>query len=958
MTSVQALDAKTIVVNYSEKVDPVTALAPANYTLYSTQTGNPIALEASTGTNIAKIQASFAFTDSTQKSVKITITNVGNGTAIAGYPMGGLSNGNYMLYVTGTKDIAANTIIDNSNVTFAGTTTPDTTAPALVSSTFNSASGAVTLTFDKPTTGAAPADDKVSFQVGSNTVSLKNATDFTGITGTSTASFTVPAATLAKINALGANPQIVLADSAFTDGTNATVAATSTPTIAAGPVLNSVTYDENTNTVVYKFSKTIDVTKITAFDNNFVLGGVNITGAKFNNTANSTDLSFTLSDANAQAVETALRGGTLTASVAQNTVQDTDATPNKNAAASSSATLVAGTTYTKDTTAPTVTGAVYNGDTGVLAITFNEAVRNTATDYALANIQLYQDDNTVAGLQTTVSGTTAADAQVATLNVPAATKPAIVQGDLVDATGAPAVLGSESKTIYIKNADLKTTLDAVPAADDIYVNVVAGAVKDANTNVTTAVESQKVTKVAVSNSSAITGATSINTAPNLAKSDTLGQITVNFANGNGAVAVDPTTAANPANYNIYLSTNPLSKPQISSVSLTNNNTSAVILFSSPVTSGSVYGITTSGIKTVSGAVADLTSTLNDGNPYTFTGTDGAAPSANQTLALTDKDSSGTVTAGDTMAITFSAPIVLPSGFDASQITVNNNHSLGTSTLALSADQKTLTITAGSGATIAAGDTLAFPATVKGYDGQALTNATTLGLTVAGNVAPTIKSAVYTDTNADGKVNAGDTLVVTFDQNVTAAEGATLTGDFKLNTDAAKVSNVALNGATATLTLKDGADLTGGPVTITAAQPDIKNVWGSAAVDATGKAVTYSDNTAPTVTGISYKGHALTFTFSEAVNDLTKTNANDLAAALEGKLAVNGGSLGAAYTAATLSNDGKSVTITLDGTEALDQYSTISIAAGVFGTATNELKDASGNVAVRAQGTPYALTITQ
>ncbi|AKA70863.1 beta strand repeat-containing protein [Clostridium scatologenes] len=955
--SVSALDAKTIVVNFSEKVDSVTALSNASYTLYNVQTGDAKKLD---GTTLAGFTATAAFTDASQKSVKLVLTVPAD---TAGYPMNGLSNGNYMLYVTGVNDVATipNTIVANSNVTFTGTTTPSTTAPILVSSTFNSASGAVTLTFDKPTTGAAPADDKVSFQVGSNTVLLKNATDFTGIAAGSTVSFTVAPTTLAKINALGANPQIVLADSAFTDGTNATVAATSTPSIVAGPVLNSVTYDENTNTVVYKFSKTIDVTKITTFTNKFKLGGVYIdanAAAKFNNTANSTDLSFKLSDADAQAIELLLRGGALTASVDANTVQDTDATPNKNVTASSSATLVAGTTYTKDTTAPNLVSAKFNADSKVLALTFDKAVRNDVSDLSLANIKVYKDDNGTAGLQTTGN----------TPDTVATPLTGITNGSLVtDATGAHvATADTESTTIYIKDVDnagaanIGTILAAVPAGTDLYVDLATGAVKDANTNATTSEQSVKVTNVAISNSSAITSATTV--VPN-----NLGSVTVSFKNVSGSVAMDSTTATNPANYNLYLTANPLAKVEISSISMSADNTAATLLLKTPLTASSTsYSINTTGIKTATGAAGDINSSIlvSPATAMTFNSPAAAEVATNLattgTPTLTDTDKSGTVTAGDKIDIVFNEPIKLPAGFDASSLTVSGGHSLGTSTVALSADAKTLTITVGSGATIVANDTITLPLTITNYENTALdtTKKTTAGLVVANNNSPIIKSAVYTDTNADGKVDAGDTLVVTFDQNVTAAEGATLTGDFKLNTDATKVSAVTLNGATATLTLKDGADLVGGNVTITAAQTDINNVWGSHAVDATGKAVTYSDTTAPTVTGISYKAHALTFTFSEAVNDLTKTNANDLAAALAAKLNVSGGSLGTAYTVATLSNDGKSVTITLDGTEALDQYSTISIAAGAFGTATNELKDASGNVAVRGQGTPYTLTITQ
>lgn len=963
IASVQALDSKTIVVNYSEKVDN-TALALANYTLYNVQTGSSDVLNAG-----AFVGTTAAFTDASQKSVKLTLTVA---ASTAGYPMNGLSNGNYMLYVTGVKDVAANTITANSNVTFAGTTTPATTGANLASSSFNAGSGLVTLNFDKTVTAAAATDDQVYFQVGANKVLLKGAADYNSITQVSATSIsfvvntTATTGTLSKINALGANPQVVLAAGAFTDGTNATLAGTSTPTLIASPVLNAVTYDENTNTAVFKFNKTIDVTSITSFATNFYVGGVDINDAdlKFNNTVNGTDLSFTLSSVQAQTVEAAVRGGNLTASVTAGAVKDTDTTPNANVTATSSATLAVGTSYTKDATAPTVTSTVYNGDTGVLAITFNEPVRNLLGDYTTAGIGIYTDTNGVAGIQTAAVGTTAADTKLTDLST-ATLAQSDFYTDVTATTPYTALTGvAESKTLYIKNAAVKTALDAVNfATTDAYVNFAVGSAKDANTNATTAVQAQKVTKVAVSNSSAVTTATTVS-------ADNLGSVTVSFKNALGSVVMDSATATNLANYNLYLTANPLAKVQIKSITLNADNTAATLLLNAPLTASTGYSLTTSGIKTASGAVGDIAGTTAFPAETFTTATAEAATNlaTDGTLVLTDKDNSGSVTAGDTIAMVFNEAVKLPAGFDVSKLTVSNNHSLGTSTVALSADAKTLTITVGSGATIVAGDTITLPTTITNYENTALDNSnkTTGVLTVAGNAAATIKSTVYSDTNADGLIDGGDTVVVTFNQNVALKSGklaSDLLDEFSIASS--KIQSVVLSGDKATITL--GSTITPSDVTTTltlaTSTGDIVNAWGTSADDATGVATSYTDTIAPTVKGFSYNTttRTVTVSFSEAVN-VTSGASSALAKLVAGKVSVANGSLGtiANITGGTLSTDGKSYSFVLDTDAALDQYSTVTVNAGALTDdgVTNVIKDASGNVAVRSQGTAYTLTITQ
>lgn len=978
ITNVQALNNKTIVVTYSEPVSNAALTMLSQYAIYNKTNGATNNLIDAAPAGSANIQALATFANLDKTQIKINL--VALGTAVLGYPQNGFANGGYILYGTGVVDTAtvANTIVAASPFEFTGTLTPDTAAPVLLSASFNSASGTATFVFDKATTGVAPADDKVSFTNGTTSVLLK-ATDYDGagtstvIAGTSTVTFGVEAATLASINALGAAPQIVLAAGAFTDGTNATAAATSTPTITTGPVLTSVTYDENTNTVVYKFSKTINVTAITTFANKFKLGGVFIDAnspATFATTANGTDLTFVLSNADAQAIEALLRGGTLTASVVAAAVSDTAATPTANVAASSSATLVAGTTYTKDTTAPTLTSSKYNADTKVLELTFNEAVRNTIGDFVGASVELYKDDNGVAGLQTAVVSGVAADTKIATFAdtdlATAVNNHAIIQTGLVtDATGAPAVAATkESATIYVKDSDggvekLDGSIDtALAVPKDVYVNILAGGVKDANTNVTTDVQTAKVTNVAVSNTTALTAATAI-------ANVSLGEITVTFANAGGSVAMDTVTATNPANYDLYLVANPLNKVSIKNIEMTTNNTVARIFFNTPIAAGN-YALKTSGLKTGTNVASNIDGTILPAELWTAAA-NGTVLDATQTLTLTDKDASGTVSAGDEVKVIFSEAVKLPAGLLISDITADNSHTLGNSTFALASDNRSFTLTLGSTSTLAVGDKLTFPVTVKDLENVALAAGaaqTTNAMTVTGNVAPKILSALYADTNADGVVSTGDVLTIKFDKNVQIATGKTaadlindiVEGGTSFTAGSLAVDTLTLTVGTAAFAVGDSVDVNGTPANV-----DVVNSWGTAATT-TAKAIVKSDVTAPTVTGFGYNTatRALTVTFNESVH-LIDAGAPALAKVIAAKFTVTGGTLGtqASITGGTLSADKKSFSFILHTDAALDQFATITVSAGAFTDAgvTNVIEDASGNDAVRGQGTAYALTVT-
>ncbi len=968
MTAVQALNNKTLLVTFSESVDDVQSLTAGNYTLYNKVTGQSDVLNAAAGANNVEAVAAFANTEKTQ--VKITILSVG--ASVNGYPAGGLSNIDYILYASNVQDRATtpNTIVAASPAEFAGTLTPDTAGANLLSSTFNTATGDVTLQFDKAVTVASPADDKIYFEAGSTKVYLKNATDYTGIAGSAgdtKVSFTVDTTagtgTLAQINALTGDLTVVAEKGAFTDGTNESEAVTSTPTLTQPPVLLGVTYDENTNTAVYKFSKAIDVSEITTFASKFALGGVDIdanSAATFNTTADSTDLSFTLSFADAQAVETALRAGTLTAAVDASSVQDADG--NGNAAVSSSVVLTAGTDYVKDETAPTFTSATYKADTDTLELVFSEALRATVGDYTLANIEIYEDTDGVEGLviaDDTKLGDFSDFSAAANTNNHGA-----IQNTFNKADGTDATATDEMTTIYLTDEDggAEELHDVIEGATgDVYLVIKADAVKDPSGNKIAADTTVKVTNIDVSNSTAVTADTTIAVA-------NAGVFDVEFKNASGAVAMDPTTAGDASKYDVYLTANPLNKIAVKSVKLNADNTVATLFLETPMTesASALYSVKTSGILTATSEAGDVTTaeTVDQGNDG-----DTTSLSATQNLVLTDKDTSGTVSAGDEIAITFNEAVVLPADLNITDLTVDNAHALGNSTFALGEDQATLTITVGSSATIAVGDTITFPVTVKDYEGNALVAGaaqTTNAMTVSGNVAPKISKAVFADANGDGAVSTGDTLAVKFDQNIKLADGKTATDliDDIVETGTT-FSAAVISGDTVTLTVDTAAFAVGDNVDVngTPANVDVVNSWGTKAAT-TAVAVTSDDTTAPKVTAFEYDSanNKLIVSFDEAVN-LAGTDADDIAKMIDSKLTLDSGTLGTVSAAALVAGDNTKVEITLTG-ESIDQFTTITVSVGAFdvdattGTdGTNEVvQDASLNKAVRNQGTAYSITI--
>lgn len=970
-------------VTFSEKVTKANAETAENYALRNTVSGDQVTLDSD----------SIFVLGSDKKTLTITLDEtkvINDPNGIGLNDMGTLDDVQYRLFVnrsnateaTLVDDLAENKMSSNSYLDFQGKIEADEEAPSIVDASYNTGTYELTINFNEKVKLAANDVDETLLKVSgdSNSVTLADG-DYPGKANATSVTFKVQtAATKSSLDALSGDLTLEVSAGAFKDTEDNSIEATNTDlTVTKIPVLQSASYDESTNEAVFVFSKKIDVSEITTFDNKFSIAGTDIDNdtagsATFNTSSDIKQLSFTLTDAAAQSLETAANGAgtTFDAAVVASTVQDLDG--NANVADSSSYEMTVGTDYIKDETAPTLDSATYKADTQILELNFNESIIADVSSFTLADVEIYEDDDGTTGLDTD-NDTKLGDFSDFDANASNDDK-ALTNSDLLDGTGTDTEVThtNEMSTLYVDASNGTDTLHSVlnGASGDVYIVAKADSVTDPSSNKIASKTSVKTDMVNVSNTSAVTSATTITVTNS-------GVFDVEFKNGSGAVAMDSNSATNPNNYDVHRKDNTLNKIDVKSVKMNSDNTVATLFLDEPMTeSGSAeYEVTTSNLKTSEDENGNLPSAEevdqgNDGDTTTLT--------AAQSLALTDEDESGTVSSGDKIELTFNEPVKLPADFAISDLSVNNSHTLGNSTFELGDDQKTFTITAGSSATIEVGDKITFPTTITDYEGNALDGANdqTNGMTVSGDTAPVIQSTVYADANSDGVIGEDDTLTITMDQKVYVKDGKTtsdLNNEIDINGNNDRVKSVSINDKVLTVTLNSNAnatDLEAANVKINGGEGDLVNVWGTAASDTTGKSLEYADQTAPKVVGFEYDSvnNKLIVEFDEAVDiegaDGTDSTPDAIADMIYDKLSANNGNLGSGATAAALvtNSSNKKVEIDLDGTEAIDQFTTISVTAGEFdaqgGTdeddITEKVLDASNNPAVRDQGTAYEITI--
>jgi uncharacterized protein YjdB len=964
IASVTALDSRTMLVTFSEAMNKASVEDVTNYSLYSVTASGLVPLGAGAAVANTLVHATAAQQTDT-KQVKITFDATGS----TGYVVGGFANTDYYLYVndnvavgTVAADANGNTIAVNSNKQFIGTTAALAAGPALKSASFEKSNYTFTVTFDTEINAVDANVDETKFTLtdGTTSVAMVEANYAAGATDVITfGAFT--ADQTAAMDLLNDSNLTVTVSAGAVKGNVSGVANAAGSVAATGvtrPVQTAAEYNDLTNRLTLTFSDTMDVAKfVTALGVNKLAfeatagAFTNFTGSVIT-PANSNQIVIVADQATARAIEAV----TLTAPKIRVT---NDGTQNLGLITDMENTATtpvqmrekdyAGI-FTITSTAPAISSATYTEATDKLALTFNGQMRSSVSDSTEFHVYVNAVD------QGTINASAAA------IVADEATDATTVTFDLTTCLGATAALTTEIETagVIAGTAKLYVTIDTTGLAE----------------------QGGQDYPIAVANKQLVTYVpTDVTlTQTNVTESSRYVMVTFNDV-------VQSTEAQTASNYTIYLVSDPSTTIGFDSAQLLSDVKHVYLHSVTPLNLGNgAYKLGVKNVKPTTGAAMNQTAATAVATnstvqamvgPFIDVALNGAANAVNATL--TDGGTTG-LSAGDYFTLTFNKPVsVKTANLDAADFTVSDSKTLGTGFTAVAGTYPNqIKVTLGTGVDIVPGTTTVVLAAannaIVGPDGTTVGiqgNQDTVKLT-APVAAPTVASAVFNDTNNSGTRNAGDQLVITLTTEARYAAGKTAAdsvSDFVYSAiggaagTAFTATAASVSGTTVTLTLDTptAAAIVPGTSTIDfAADNDaLVNTWNIAAVEqALDKTIAKGDTVNPTVTAIGYKAstNTLKFTFSEPVN-VGESDPEELAAALAARLTVSAGSsLGASFAAAVLSIDKLSVTITLDGDEAIDQFTTITIDAGVFGDASNYLQDASGNKATRGQGTAYSVTI--
>ncbi|WP_446898494.1 beta strand repeat-containing protein [Clostridium sp. LBM24168] len=973
------MDSKTIEIKYSEEVDQTTATdIAANYKIYSA--GASKLYNFSTASSGADVQAS-AQLQADNKTVLIKIVDASDegtpDTDLPGFVLDGLNNSDYILYASNVKDKAAapNTIVENSNVQFTGTTGVDTTAPTLLTSKYDNGLKKLTLSFDEPTTVVDPS--LIQIVNGSKTVTLNGAAPASSQLD---ASITLTADQATELGQLQPDAKVVVKAGAVKDASNNLTTADAEKTLSqiVRPELASASYDEATNKLALSFNTPIKTSNVytSKFDVQWSTDGFTTVGGTLA-TLNDADYTFEQAGASAQTISFKLDQAAIDLLGAKRDTDNvtyrvvvtdgavTDATgtyANDTGAAGGTDTANAALSYTKETVAPQVTGAKFytTADTDnniaskALYITFDQAVR---PESITNDGKLVVD---VAGTETsltTVAGNVSAAAAVDTDIDPTGktVKVVFTDGDEINAikAGTAKVEIKDGSTISDVNGNKVAVQETTPTYND---NAAAGAI-------TATQASSRQIKLAIA-----TG------------------------------GFDEATATNASNYKVYRTTNVNDVISIKSVDyvdtdgdgdkdtvfLTADSTTPIL-----VNDTTGYTVEYTGLKDKNGvAIKDNKTTF-----VSLASDDSAAPTIvpAKTKLITDNGDSK-VSQGDVVQLFYNEPVQLPAASDLQE-------EFGTgASVAYGADTNILNVTLGAAPTLTlgTGGTVIGVNGVKDIKGNDYTSESKVVALPDAAIAPKLTSVGFADANNNGIVDTDDTLTLKFDKAIDTTQTPNV-GSITLETaDGVSVNDPKLevaNKSGDTITLKfngtpqnSGSDvltLTEGQAQIDIeASSNIKNLWGQeveALADDDTEVITFTTGT-PTLQGITYDSaaHTLTYAFDKAVGldstltttgtgatafidatkdsdglvyDGTASELNLVAASDNGETTVDESAVHYATDGTT--TDYTKVVVTLDGTENIDSLVKFNAPAGDLFDGL--IKSVNGKTPVRNAST-YNITI--
>jgi len=676
------------------------------------------------------------------------------------------------------KDKAGNKVANGFFKEFAGTFAQDTTAPVLQGATYNKGTGVLTLSFNKQVTNNLDYT-KVTF----NTLALTAATVAGSQTETNKVYATLASADKTAVEALTGDITINLTAGAVKDTVSPTpndcAAGSALAVLTVPPTVTSATYDGATNRLVINFNAEI-VNKTSLTDAQQLVkfhlystetGKVDVTASDYKiASTDKTKIIVELTSSVAALFEKS-SGSVITTYTNAKFLIDADAVMNygdiNNTAnlvnyTMSGTTLSTGgatLTVTPDTTKPVLNSAVYTESTKKLVLTFSKAVSNLDADIVQASLKI-KSNASAPSVDTNLIG--------------------IAQSDITETAPLTTLTINLTTNAAVAVTNMKT---AFRAGEKIYFYMDANTVKDIN---------------ATGNDALAYGVTELQY-----KDDVAPAISGNIN------AVDKRTikvtfdekvtgeTVLVGNFKVYRTSLGATEGNVTISSVTLDSTEKIVTLSlgADQLNSIDYTFVATGVKDNSGNAT--TGTTTDSSLKTYTGNGGAVVAANLVKAeIIDAGTSNVLDQNDKLKLTFDKPVQFKSGYTAATLNEMFKLKVGAggetaifdaavvaNKLASAEFATTSFVVSGSTVTLqlAAGVKLDDLGTVKigTKTGGAMVIVDETTTDVAAGVfvtietpvaAPKVASVVYSDVDASGSINAGDTILVTFGsemQDVTA-----------------------------------------------------------------------------------------------------------------------------------------------------------------------------------------------
>ena len=895
LVSVSAENNKVFTAVFSKKLEATEALKATNYKLYNVAKGTMTEMVATGAASGSKVAATLAFTDETRTSVKFTITQVNAGSALDGFPAGGLDAVSYRLYVSNVKDTAgvANVILAESNQLFTGTTTPDSSAPAISSASYDSVLGQLTITFDKtPQAVSATNGAKYSIVSGTTTEVLTNVGGSLQADNLSLL-FTLTSAQKANLGVLasGATANIAVGGVLDLAGNANTAILTKTLTSTNRPALTAAAYDGATNKLTLTFNQVLNVSGSTfVASNKFQMISTEMSsgfylGAEDSviTASNASVVEILLSTSHATSIESISAHTNAKVKVAADAV--VNAGGDKNVAQDDSDSLHPSVpfTITYDTVKPAIASITYTESTRKLVFNFNVPV--VKNDFVAAGVTFYSDKDNVS-LGQTLGALTASEVSDSTTLTFELSATAV--GGTIDATDLKAV--QQGKL----DADTPNSYNAyVQIAADTFKKSGGGTLK----NLAVTAKADATTVVYNDNQGPI-----INAAITVTNKNT---ITVVYDE-----KVNKTDAETAANYKIWLMSGQtkVSALAVNRATMTDSASDSLVadkfgkktvqLITATQSTAGSYLLEIANVKDIAATPNTISSTDATKYSKTFVGSDQNSPNPVPVSAkIYDTNLNGTLNDGDYIAVTYDRPVKINTTIAATQVIGHNtaantnNFTLGgggafpndyaaannimMSTNSSDPTDKVVWIKYDGTSTGAAAITVG-TTTIAGAAGSAnlvldkytdVAAGAGAGVTInSPNGAIEISEALLTDVDNSGTINENDTLKLTFSTPLFVDTGITLaanthvitenTRSFGTTATVTTAMTTTASSNTLTVTFKGtGIDLvptdvkTGEDVHIAAST--LKDSWGIFIKAATVKVITTATVAAPYITKVEW-----------------------------------------------------------------------------------------------------------